>query len=185
MKAPRVASRYSKALLDLAVEQNALDNTRTDAQHLANAVAATPELAMLLKSPVVKADLKNKALGEAFKGQFSPLFASFVTLLVKKGREVHLAEIVAQFEQDVLAHLGIVNANVVSASDLDDKARASLTAKLKEQLGKEVQLNVEVDASLIGGFKLEVDGKMLDKSISGKLNALRNTMIDQKYRVNN
>ena len=177
MNYPRVASRYSKALLDLAVEQNTLNQTQADAQSMTKAIAESKELEHLLKSPIVKADKKQVILKEIFAGKFSSLFEDFVMLLTKNGREADLASVCAKFHNDVLQYKGIVEAHVVSAVALNDAEKKNLVAKLSAQLGKEILLTETVDASVIGGLKLQVEGYELDKTISGKLRTLRNAML--------
>ena len=177
MNYPRVASRYSKALLDLAVDQNMLDQAQADAQSMTKAIAESKELEQLLKSPIVKADKKQAILKEIFAGKFSSLFEGFVMLLTKNGREVHLASVCEKFQKDVLHHKGIVEAHVMSAVALKDADKKNLVAKLGEQLGKEILLTESVDASVIGGLKLLVEGYELDNTISGKLRTLRNAML--------
>ena len=177
MNYPRVASRYSKALLDLAVEQNTLNQTQADAQSMTKAIAESKELEHLLKSPIVKADKKQVILKEIFAGKFSSLFEDFVMLLTKNGREAHLASVCVKFHKDVLQHKGIVEAHVVSAVALNDADKKNLVAKLSAQLGKEILLTETVDASVIGGLKLQVEGYELDNTISGKLRTLRNAML--------
>ena len=83
-----------------------------------------------------------------------------------------------KFEKDVLAHKGIIEAHVVSAVALSPSDKEKLVSKLSSQLSKEVLLTEEVDATVIGGLKLEVEGYQIDNTISGKLRALRNAMID-------
>ncbi len=177
MNYPRVASRYSKALLDLAVEQNTLDQTQDDAQSMTRAIVESKELEQLLRSPIVKADKKQVILKEIFAGKFSPLFEDFVMLLTNNGREAHLASVCAKFQKDVLQYKGIVEAHVVSAVVLNDADKKNLVVKLGAQLGKEILLTESVDASVIGGLKLQVEGYELDNTISGKLRTLRNVML--------
>ena len=93
MNYPRVATRYSKALLDLAKEQNVLDAVRADAAYLKDSILASGDLAMLLKNPVVKSDKKQAILKEIFGGKVSDLFEGFIMLLIKNGREAHLAKV--------------------------------------------------------------------------------------------
>ena len=178
MNYPRVATRYSKALLELAIEQNVLDVVRADAALLKESVLASGELALLLKNPVVKADKKQAILKEVFSGKVSELFERFIMLLTKNGREEHLAKVCEKFEKDVLAHKGIIEAHVVSAVALTSNDIEILVSKLSSQLSKEVLLTEEIDETVIGGLKLEVEGYQLDNTISGKLQALRNAMID-------
>ena len=99
MNYPRVASRYSKALLDLAVEQNLLDQAQADAHSMIKAIAESKELEQLLKSPIVKAEQKQAVLKEIFAGKFSRLFEDFVMLLTKNGREDTLLQYVRSFKR--------------------------------------------------------------------------------------
>jgi len=178
MNYPRVATRYSKALLELSIEQNVLDVVRADAALTKESVLASGELALLLKNPVVKSHKKQAILKEVFGGKVSELFEGFIMLLANNGREEHLAKVCEKFEKDVLAHKGIIEAHVVSAVALSPSDKEKLVSKLSSQLSKEVLLTEEVDATVIGGLKLEVEGYQIDNTISGKLRALRNVMID-------
>ena len=87
MNYPRVASRYSKALLELAVEKNELEKVSADVATLKAAVSGSRDLELLLASPIVKTDKKQAILNEVFKGAFSPIFEGFVSLITKNGRE--------------------------------------------------------------------------------------------------
>ncbi len=182
MNYPRVASGYSKALLDLAVEGNALDQVRKDAQLCAESIAASEELAVLMKSPVVKGDQKIKVLAALFQSKVSPLFFKFLELVVKNGRENKLAAICLKFEEDVLSHMGIVKAKVSTAVALSAAHKEDLTKRLATQLGKEIILEEVVDSSLLGGAKIEVSGYMLDTTIAGKLRAMKQQLIDTSYQ---
>ena len=83
MNYPRVASRYSKALLDLAIEANTLDQISADANTLRSAIASSTDLEYLLKSPIVKADKKQAVLKEIFAGKFSSFLKNSSCLLRK------------------------------------------------------------------------------------------------------
>lgn len=181
MNYPKVASRYSKALLELAVEQNILPQVEKDVAGLKEAITGSHDLELFLKSPVVKADKKQAILKELFGKQFSPLFAGFVDLLTKNGREAVLVGICSKFEDDVLEYKGIMQAKVTTAVAMSDADKSKLISSLKAQLGKEVQLNEVVDASTIGGMKLNVGGYQVDNTVAGKLRSMRNELIDKSY----
>lgn len=182
MNYPRVASGYSKALLDLAIEGNALDQVRADAQLCAASLGASEELAVLMKSPVVKGDQKKNVLNALFGAKVSPLFSKFLDLLIKNGREDKLAAICLKFEEDVLSYKGIVKAKVSTAVALSDAHKESLVKRLAEQLGKEIILEEVVDSSLLGGAKIEVSGYMLDTTIAGKLRSMKHQLVDTSYQ---
>ncbi|HCP40962.1 MAG TPA: ATP synthase F1 subunit delta [Cryomorphaceae bacterium] len=183
MNYPRVASRYSKALLELAVEKNELDKVSVDVATLKAAVSGSRDLELLLASPIVKTDKKQAILNEVFKGAFSPIFEGFVSLITKNGRESILTAICEKFEADVLEHKGIVEAEVTTAVALTHTDKEKLVSSLKTQLGKEVILKEYIDASTIGGMKLFVGGYQIDNTVSGKLRALRNQLIDTSYET--
>jgi F-type H+-transporting ATPase subunit delta len=94
-----------------------------------------------------------------------------------------LVGICSKFEEDVLEYKGIVKAEVTTAVALDGADKKKLVASLKDQLGKEIQLDEVVDASTIGGMKLKVGGYQVDNTVAGKLRAMRNELIDKSYEA--
>jgi len=109
------------------------------------------------------------------------LFERFVALLVKNHRENVLIGICEKFESDVLEYKGIMEAEVTTAVALTEADKAKLVATLKAQIGKDIKLDEIVDPSTIGGMKLKVGGYQLDNTISGKLRAMKNELIDATY----
>lgn len=183
MNYQRVASRYSKALLELAVEIKQLDRVSADVATMKKAITGSRDLELLLASPIVKTDKKQDILNEVFKNAFSPIFEGFVSLITKNGRESVLVAICEKFEKDLLEYKGVVEAQVTAAVSLSDADKIKLTKSLKTQLGKEVILSERVDASTIGGMKLLVGGYQIDNTVSGKLRAIRNQLIDTSFEA--
>src|SRR3954468_16347217 len=97
MNNPRLAARYGKSLLDLAVEQNQLDTVLADMKFLRAVCKANPDFASVLVSPVIKADKKEKIIESIINGRVSTLTASFIKLLVRKARENVLPQIAVSF----------------------------------------------------------------------------------------
>jgi F-type H+-transporting ATPase subunit delta len=96
MPNPRLASRYAKSLLDLAVEQNALEATLKDVQ-LLEATGKNRDFANMLRSPIIKGDKKQEILKAIFGSNLGQLTQAFVNLLISKGREANLPEIATAF----------------------------------------------------------------------------------------
>src|SRR6187455_3025266 len=94
---PRLASRYAKSLIDLAVEQKALEVTLKDIQLIDATIRGSRELALMLKSPVIKADKKDAVVNAVFSGRLTPLTQAFIRLLTFKGREDVLGEVASSF----------------------------------------------------------------------------------------
>ena len=97
MPNPRLADRYAKSLVDLAMERQQLEVVYKDMQYLSSVCKSSREFVNLLKSPIIKADKKQGILATVTNGNVSELTAQFNKLLVSKGREDNLPEIVEAF----------------------------------------------------------------------------------------
>lgn len=97
MPNPRLASRYAKALLGIAIEQNQMEQVYTDMHWLQAAIRQSRDLLNLLRSPIIKADLKTKALQAVLQNNVTPLTQRFTALLASKNRESILPEIAPAF----------------------------------------------------------------------------------------
>lgn len=180
--ASRVASRYVKSLLDLAVTQKALDKVHADMQLFASTIGKSRDLELMLKSPVIKHDKKNAILSSIFKSKVNALTMAFIDILTKKNREPLLPEIAKEFHNAYNAYKGIGKASVTTTVPMDAKTRAefeSIVKKLSNR--KEVELEEKVDKDLIGGFVLNVEDKQIDASIKNNLKKLKLKFSENPY----
>src|SRR5690554_3125380 len=99
MSAIRVASRYTKSLLELAVEQGQLEAVHQDMNRLLTLAASNREFKVMLKSPVINAEKKLKVLNALFTDAKSPLTITFFRILAQKGREGVLLDIAKEFHR--------------------------------------------------------------------------------------
>lgn len=175
MPQPRLAGRYAKSLIDLAKEQNQLDTIYADIISLQKLCKESKDLSNLLRSPVIKADKKLAILEQVLLGSFQKLTAAFIRLLVQKGRESVLLEIAGAFIEQYNHINDIHLVKLVTATPASDELQSLFAQKVKEATAvKTVELEAEVDASLIGGFQLEFDGKLVDASLARDLRNIRN-----------
>src|SRR6187397_1903470 len=112
--AGRVASRYIKSLLELAVEQKALDAVHKDMQMFSAVIMKRSELAALLRSPVIAHEKKRTILEKLLKGKVHELTLSIVDILTRKHREPLLAEIPREFHHAYNVYKGVGRANVTT-----------------------------------------------------------------------
>ncbi|WP_231459032.1 MULTISPECIES: ATP synthase F1 subunit delta [unclassified Pedobacter] len=170
----KVASRYAKSLIDLAVENNALESTFNDMVLFEKAVDETPELEAILKNPIVPLDKKTGILNGIFADKVSKLTIAYFKIVVSKGRSAILFATAKQFVEQYNKINGIVTADVISATVLSATAKEEVIAIVKKELGaKQVIINEKVDEKLIGGFILKVGDKQFDASIASGLNKLK------------
>jgi F-type H+-transporting ATPase subunit delta len=182
MQNPRLAARYAKSLLDLAIEQNQLETTLMDVQLIDAICAQSREFASMLRSPIINADKKQVIIEAVLGHRLAPLTKAFVTLLVSKGRESNLPEIGRAFVTQYKAMKNIRTVKLTTAAPISDAVKETIRAKAVASLkGSTVEIEEKVNPELIGGFVLEMDDKLFDASIRRDLNDVRKQFLQNIY----
>lgn len=170
----KAASRYAKSLIDLSIEQNALEEMKNDMVLFEDVVDKNSELEAILRNPIVPLDKKSGILNDVFGSKVHKITQSFLKLVVNKGRAGILFETSKQFIHQYNLIKGIVTAEVTSATALTDENRKEIVGLVKKELGaNEVIIKEKLDDKLIGGFILKVGDKQFDASIASGLNKLK------------
>ncbi len=166
MTNPRLASRYAKSIIDLAVEKNQLEEVFNDFNYLQQ-LTGNRELLLLLRSPVVTADKKQSVLKALTSGKITEMTSAFMNLLVTKGREGDLPGIVTAFIKQYKDKKGIHTVKLTTATAISEKIRSQIVEKVKSSGDiKHIELETIVDPKIIGGFVLQAGDKLVDASIS-------------------
>ena len=174
MSAIKLASRYAKSLLDLSIEKGKLEEVYSDVKTLKSVLGGSREFGLLLKSPIIHADKKIKIIETILAGKVSDLTLSFIRILVKKHRELYLNDVTLSFVSQYNAHKNITPVKIKSAVPLDEQTLNNLLEKVKREAGLEnIELNTEVDESLIGGFVLQYEDKLFDASASKAIDLMK------------
>lgn len=182
MSSFRLASRYSKSLLQLAQEKGQLEAVKTDMSLISNTLKSSRDLHIMLQSPIIPSDKKEAILAKLFGSNVNDLTNKFIVLLTKKGRESFLGEVANTFisQYDLLNN--ITNVKLTTATTVDQATVDNIINKLKAKENiKEIKLVHEVDASLIGGFVLTYGDKQIDTSARKSLNRLKTLVDDDSY----
>ncbi|MHA4810336.1 ATP synthase F1 subunit delta [Flavitalea flava] len=170
---PRLAARYAKSLIDLSVEKDQLEAVYTDMLFL-KTVCANREFANLLQSPVISADKKGRIFDAIIAGKVSELTALFNKLLLTKGREAYLPEIVSAFIQQYKDRKGIFTVKLSTASPVSEELKNEILDKIRSSTNrKNLELITETKEALIGGFVLEIGDQLVDNSIAFELKNIR------------
>lgn len=179
MAATKAATRYAKALLDLAIEQNLADQVNHDMLHLKTLCYESHDLTAFLESPIIQKSKKLDILDVMFKGKVQDMTLGFYKLITKNKRE-NILEIIAEaYIALYKKHKGILDVDLTSATKLEDKVKQQILAKVQDSYpGKTIELSEELDESLIGGFVVGVDGKQIDASIASQLSNLKNILLN-------
>ncbi len=171
-----VSNRYARAFVDV-VFNTKMDAART-VEQLRTFVAmfeSSSELRRVWESPAITADQKRKLLDSlvAHSGDVPRQLRNFLAVLIDHSRIAMLPEIAKQFETELNTRMGIVEAEVSSARQLNDTERAALVAELSRSTGQRVAARYKVDHSLLGGAVVRVGSTVYDGSVLGQLQKIK------------
>ena len=173
-----MAGRYATALFDLARETQRDRRREGRPRALRRAVAESPDLDRLVRSPVFSADEQLQALSApcSTRAGIGGLAAKFLKLVTTNRRLFAVRDMVRGYRELVAQHKGEATAEVTVAEQLKDDHVAALRAALKAVSGKDVDLDIKVDPAIIGGLVVKLGSRMVDTSLRTKLNAIRHAM---------
>jgi F-type H+-transporting ATPase subunit delta len=167
MPNPRLATRYAKSLIDLSIEKNKLEDVFADMQWLQAICKSNRDFVNLLRSPIINSDTKKKIIAAVLGGKVSELTSLFITLLINKGRESNLPEIITAFIDQYKQHKNIHQVKLTTAAPINDAVRTAIINQVKKAGGIEnIELEEKVDDKIIGGFVLKIGDKLVDASIA-------------------
>ena len=177
----RVASRYAKSMLDLALEKGILEQVQQDMALFTKTVRENRDFELFLTNPIINHGKKLAILKSLFTGKVSDLTLKFFLLITQKNREAVLASVATEFEKQYNTYKGIAIAHVTTALPLTPELRGQLQQKVAQQTGKTIQLREHVDPALIGGLVLRIDDTQLDDSIRTNLRNLKSKFKENPY----
>lgn len=182
MVSPRLAARYAKSLIDFAQEKGQLEAVFKDIKYLEAVIKQSRDFVNLLRSPVIKADKKQTIIDTVTRNKVTELTAAFTRLLVIKGRENALPEIVNAFIDQYNKLKGIHQVKLTTAVPLSEELKNEITKKMivEAGLGK-IELQTKVDEDLIGGFVLEFNNNKVDASIVRDLLDVKKQFMNNEY----
>lgn len=167
MPNPRLASRYAKSVLDLAVERGLLEKVYTDMLYLQQLIKISRDFLNLLRSPIVSPDKKQAAIDSIIGKNVSDLTEAFTRLLVNKNREAELPEIIVAFIKQYKEKKGIHTVKLTTAVPVSDEIKRQIVEQVKKTSGMQnIELEEKIDPSIIGGFILQTGDKLIDASIA-------------------
>ena len=172
-----LAGRYALALLDLADEQNQLDAVAEDLRGLDAAIAESEDLRRLIRSPLYTRAQQSQAMTAILdQAGTAEMTRRFVLLVARNRRLFALDRMIAAYLAELARRRGEITAQVTSATALDDEQHRALVETLRNEVGAKVQVEVDVDPSLIGGLIVRVGSRMIDNSLRSKLQRLQLAM---------
>ncbi|MEN9964934.1 MAG: synthase subunit delta [Bacteroidota bacterium] len=178
----RLASRYAKSLVDLAVEQQQLDAVYADIKVLQSICQTNSDFVAMLKSPIISSDKKEKIVIAVTSDKIGKLTAAFLTLLINKSREYSLPEIVKAFVDQYNKINDIHPVKLTTAVPVSDQVKNAILDKIRSTTSmQKIELETVVKDELIGGFTLEVGDSFVDASILRDLNDVKKQFLNNDF----
>jgi F-type H+-transporting ATPase subunit delta len=173
----RIAIRYSKALFETALEKKKLDLVLNDLNAIGAMAEEDLQFAQLLQNPLIQAVRKKKIITDIFEDRVDGLTLRFLSLVMQKKRSEFLTEMITNFAERIDEYNGVVNGELISAGEIAPDQTDEIRAKLESLTGKKIRLVSKTDPDLIGGFVVRLRDTVIDLSVEGQLEKLRNKLV--------
>ncbi len=174
-EAVTVARPYAEAVFKLAVAKNTLKEWSNMLLHAAE-IAQTDQIKALIGNPVVTTRQLGELLLEIGKNKFNREGSNFLLMLAENKRISVLPQISQLFEHLKAQHDGMLEANIISAFQMNDAQLRQLVVNLERKFKRKIIAKVQVDPELIGGVVVEIGDEIFDASVRGKLEAMANAL---------
>jgi len=169
------ATRYARALLDVAVKENAdLDQVERELAWIADLFAQHKLLSQVLLNPVVPVPRKRAAMETlTTRGQLLPMVAKLLVLLAARDRLVLIPDLLAAYRDRLLDYRNVVRAEVTTTTALAPQQVDAIEANLARASGRSVVLSAKVDPSIIGGVVTRIGSTIYDGSVMRQLERMK------------
>ena len=177
----QVGSVYGEALYTLALEEGLTEKLLTELTVLQESFRETPDFIRLLSSPNLSKQERCQIIDDCFRGKVHGYVLNFLKILTEKGYMKHFHDCFKAYEDLYNRDNGILPVTAITAIAMSDEQVQKLTAKLSRATDKQVKLLNKVDPSVLGGVRLDYDGKRVDDTVSHRLGSisalLKNTVL--------
>jgi F-type H+-transporting ATPase subunit delta len=174
------AIRYARALLDVAVKEQAdLDLIEHELSQFADLFTQYPLLEKVLLNPAVPVPRKRAAVGDLLsQAKFSSIVSKLLTLLADRDRLVLVPDLLKAYSDRLLDFRGVVRAEVTTASALDPKRAAAIQQGLATVTGRTVLLATKIDPAIIGGLVARIGSTVYDASVTRQLARMKERLVE-------
>lgn len=169
--------RYSKALFEIAVESNLVEEYNKAAKDMLTVLTSEKELTAVMNNPSIPVTERMGVVKTVFSGKVPEAFMGILDLLFKRGRQKQLPDMLRHFEQLYKEYKRVADAKLYSATQLSPQKLSEISGILSKKLDKIINLELVVDPSLLAGFRVEVDGFVFDSSIKNQLAGLKKQLL--------
>ncbi len=180
MNQSKISVRYAKALFEFASERGVLDTVIADVKLLSKSLNEIAELAEVFQNPIVKPSKKKSFVSALLTGKVSKEMIDFLNLVIANNREIYIQDILRNVLDIYRKKAGITAVTLTSATPLSAEQQSSIVDLVKKGKNTEVELQTNIDPSLLGGFVLRVEDMQYDASVKTRLKQVKNELMANK-----
>ncbi len=169
----QVGNVYGQALYDLAKSEALSEQILQELIVLDASFSQEPDFLRLLAAPNLSKAERCGILDQTLGGKVHPYVLNFLKILTEKGYPRHFGDCCKAYRALYNEDNGILPVTAVTALPLNGAQSEKLTAKLSALTGKTVELYNRVEPDVLGGVRLDYDGKRVDDTVSHRLDAVR------------
>jgi F-type H+-transporting ATPase subunit delta len=177
MNTGRISVRYAKALYDLAIETNVAKEVYDHSYAVSKTIDPSSDFYYVLHNPVILPSEKERILTSVLGDTVHPLLTKFIALMVRKRRESFIVNALLVYQKIYREKTGLVKVLIESPAELGDEVKNKILDFVKKKFNKTPELEIKIIPSLVGGFIVEVEGLLLDLSVSGQLAYIRKALV--------
>ncbi len=171
-----VGSAYGEALYSLAQDEGLSKSILQELTVLNQSFSQEPSYLRLLSSPNLSKQERCQIVDDSFQGKVHPYVLNFLKILTEKGYTSHFSQCCAAFKKLYNQDNGILPVRAVTAVPLSGEQAQKLAAKLSRISGKTIELTNRIDPSVLGGMRLDYDGKQVDDTVAHRLDSVRSLL---------
>ncbi len=177
MKDRALASRYAKALFELAAQSKSELKIEGELKAFLGAIENNKQFAQFFKNPIISFEEKKSLLAKTNHGKLSALTIEFISLLLEKGRFEILNQILECYHELLNASNHFEEVLITTARPLSENLKSQLEKILEKKIGEKIISKIKVDPSILGGINVQIRHRLFDGSVRAKLDSLKQQMI--------
>lgn len=167
---------YGNALYELAASEELSEEILSQLQALSESFAQEPDFLKLLSAHQLSKAERCRIIDDGFQGKLHPYVINFLKILTEKGYVRHFSDCCKAYRLRYNDAHNILPVVAVTAISLRAEQHSRLKEKLEKQTGKTVQLTNRIDPAVIGGIRLDFDGKSMDDTVQSRLQSIEHLL---------
>ncbi len=167
---------YAEALFELALGEKNVAEVAAALDLVEQEMAENPGYTAMLASPAISRENRMKALDEAFADRVPRTVTALLKMMISRGHAREIGNMISLFRELLRDHRGESTARVISAVALTDTQKQALQQKLEKMFSRKMVLECRVDPALLGGIRVETEGRVLDGTLQSRLQQIKEVM---------